>query len=436
MRSRCLLMVLLVILSMSCQREVRIENTSIVHSEIEAVSPYAVSVDEALNALTEFLNGVEDYATRSSERTVKKVTPIKAVEIAPQTRTADIEDVDNLLYVVEFEGGAGSAILGADKRVEPIYAVFDETVVSNDDFVRALDGTEFGDDIVAFNVNLIANAALDGLSSLTPAPNEDLKSDFYDNITETVVYSDVAPMIPTKWGQYEPYNNEFPMETDDQGEFKPVAGCVTIAIGQLLAYLQPSSTIRLSGRTHTYSDVAQFVHNNNITDDDLIEKLGEYIYDLAEEMNPDYERDGTGISMYQAAQMLRQAGFSNVMQKNLDDDLIYEMVEDGRPVVICAYEADGEGHAWLIDGRYLANVNVYKATYVNGIIVSKEFLWSHLDNFVHCNFGWYGLSDGYYNYNIYNTLLRKGYEPDYGDGSLVEEGSIYNQDFTIIKYSI
>ena len=201
MRSCYLLMMSLVILSISCQKEVRIENTSIVQSEIEVVSPYAVSIDEALNTLTEFLNGIEDSETRSSVRTVGKVTPIKAVELAPQTRTSNIDGVDNLLYIVEFEGDAGSAVLGADKRVEPIYAVFDETVVTNDDFVRTLDKTEFGDDIVAFNINLIANAALYELSTASLFPDEDLNSDYYDNIAETIVYSYIAPLIPTKWGQ-------------------------------------------------------------------------------------------------------------------------------------------------------------------------------------------------------------------------------------------
>lgn len=436
MRSCYLLMMSLVILSISCQKEVRIENTSIVQSEIEVVSPYAVSIDEALNTLTEFLNGIEDSETRSSVRTVGKVTPIKAVELAPQTRTSNIDGVDNLLYIVEFEGDAGSAVLGADKRVEPIYAVFDETVVTNDDFVRALDKTEFGDDTVAFNINLIANAALYELSTASLFPDEDLNSDYYDNIAETIVYSYIAPLIPTKWGQREPYNNKFPLETDGQGEFKPAAGCVTIAVGQLLACLKPSSTIRLNGRTHTYSDVAQFVYGNNITDGVLIDKLGMYIYDLAEEMNPDYKRDGTYITTYQAAQMLRQAGLSNVIQKNLNEDLIYEMVEDEKPVVIRANNHEEEGHMWLIDGRYYAHKNVYKATYVNGIIVSKEFLWAYLYNFVHCNFGWDGVSDGYYNYNIYNTSQRIGCDPSYGDGQLTTNGPIYDHDFKIIKYNI
>ncbi len=124
---------------------------------------YAVSVDDALRALDNELSILYDEdETRTSPRRryVRNISSIGLGDIVPATRSVDIpDDVEDLLYVVEFADGCGSAVLGADKRVESVLAVLDETVLTAEDFT-ALASEADADDLRSFVVSLIANGAV------------------------------------------------------------------------------------------------------------------------------------------------------------------------------------------------------------------------------------------------------------------------------------
>ena len=78
---------------------------------------------EAIDAPAE-----DGAATRSGGvRRVKSVTTVSPEVLNPGgTRSEATADVEELLYIVNFENEAGYAILGADDRLEPVYAVVDE----------------------------------------------------------------------------------------------------------------------------------------------------------------------------------------------------------------------------------------------------------------------------------------------------------------------
>ncbi len=54
------------------------------------------------------------------------------------TRSEATADVEDLLYIVNFENEAGYAILGADDRLEPVYAVVDEGSLTTEEFRYAV----------------------------------------------------------------------------------------------------------------------------------------------------------------------------------------------------------------------------------------------------------------------------------------------------------
>lgn len=98
-----------------------------------AEKPHAVPVEQALEELQSVLEEIdipaEDGAvTRSGGiRRVKNVTTVSPEVLNPDgTRSEATADVEDLLYIVNFENEAGYAILGADDRLEPVYAVVDE----------------------------------------------------------------------------------------------------------------------------------------------------------------------------------------------------------------------------------------------------------------------------------------------------------------------
>ena len=72
-------------------------------------------------------------------RRVKSVTTVSPEALSPGgTRSEATADVEDLLYIVNFENEAGYAILGADDRLEPVYAVVDEGSLTTEEFRYAV----------------------------------------------------------------------------------------------------------------------------------------------------------------------------------------------------------------------------------------------------------------------------------------------------------
>lgn len=448
MKRLLLLLIAVGVVVVSCQKDVVYSKIPEKESSNEAqTSPYAVSEEKAISRLESELALFKGEETRASNRSVRTIKPIKFSDIAPATRSSDI-DVDNLLYIVEFEDGQGSAILGADERVEPIYAILDESVLTEEDFENATNG-ENRDNISTFTAGLIAQSAINSVSTYALLPDQEI-TPFYEivEVKDTIVY--IPPMLSTKWGQNSPYNDEFPM-TDDNSMYyyKPYAGCGAISVAQILTYHQVSPSVKINNRIHLYSDVSRFnIYNDyQLIDDYYKTRLGYFIYDIAVDMNSVYKPNGTSTYKSDAARLFRNTGFKNVVIKNgVDEDIINEMLSDDKPVWIRGdddfgtpdNDDDDKGHAWIIDGRRFTQTTIYKVTTLDGQLISREYVRSYWTNYIHCNFGWDGDCDGYYNYNTFDVTKRKYgdmLEQDYGDVSDISN-YIFDTDLAFIKYDI
>ncbi len=110
---------------------------------------HVVPVEQALEDLQGLLEAIDapaedGAATRSGGvRRVKSVTTVSPEALNPgSTRSEATADVEDLLYIVNFENAAGYAILGADDRLEPVYAVVDEGSLTTEDFRYAVTVTD------------------------------------------------------------------------------------------------------------------------------------------------------------------------------------------------------------------------------------------------------------------------------------------------------
>ena len=90
------------------------ENNNTIHNE----PPTRVSLAEALKRADRMLEKIGDPSTRSSTRTVKSVQFIGG----SGTRA---EDDAPMYYVVNYENEGGFAVLGADTRLDGVYAISD-----------------------------------------------------------------------------------------------------------------------------------------------------------------------------------------------------------------------------------------------------------------------------------------------------------------------
>lgn len=199
----------------------------------------------------------------------------------------------------------------------------------------------------------------------------------------------IAPMVKTLWGQFAPYNDMCP-EVNGQ---RSVTGCTATAVAQVMAYFHWPKQAKGTGYAQ-YGGRRYKLDLNKIRID-------------YKKMTTIYNQKSTAAQKRAVASLMRAAGFGvdmsysptgssswvevsemvnhfdykptarNIRRSSYSDmdwdNMIYESIADGSPVIYCGFAPDGYsgGHAFIIDGY-------------QGL------------GYFHVNFGWSGSGDGYY----------------------------------------
>ena len=299
MKRLCLFLSLFALL-LSCAKD---EGVGIENQPQPEEFTYKVSVDQALKSLDIALANI-DGETRSAKRSVKSIERVKASQVMDLTRSADIPQLEDLLYVVSFGEGQGSAVLGADKRVSPVLAIFDETVFEAEDFNRPETRSEVADEseirdveteeeleefvagmIVAGAVGEVSSRAGGDFGNLPITPITLMRRD----TVVTTLYKR-APMLETKWHQKSPYNDYCPYTNEG---VKKAAGCSTIAAAQFLTYFQAPNPNTINNVSFIWSLINQNKYEN--TPSLMAQReVALYIYNVGIAMGVDYPNLNTG----------------------------------------------------------------------------------------------------------------------------------------------
>ena len=209
---------------------------------------------------------------------------------------------------------------------------------------------------------------------------------------EEEAYPTIAPLLgETVWGQGEPFNNKCP---EINGE-RAVTGCVATALSQIMyAHKYPtkgtgshSYTTETEGLTvsanfgNTTYDWANMIPNYKgsytTTQANAVATLMHHV-GVAADM--DYTVDGSGaVSSIALAALTKYFGYDkaiNVLPKDFmtEDGLLQAIATDlqtGRPIYVSGSTVNQEGHAFVCDGM-------------------------KSDGYLHINWGWYGLANGYF----------------------------------------
>ena len=223
----------------------------------------------------------------------------------------------------------------------------------------------------------------------------------------------IAPLIQTKWSQDYPFNKMCPdkngldwrdegfdiahLMTDDQNYYHCVTGCVATAMAQVMYYYKYPDDCGAIPQYETFSnswnmkalpattfkwDKMKKEYKGNETDEsaDAVAELFRYC-GQAVEMDYDLGGSSASVSPYHMAHYF---GFGknakDVQRYNFSltdwEHMIYEEVYNGRPVLYGGSSNTG-GHMFIVDG--------YDE---NGLF--------------HMNWGWGGMSDGYYVLSLAN----------------------------------
>ena len=385
-----------------------------------------IPVAEAVAALNRFLD-TTDPVTRGGRRTIASIDRVSAADMFPAaTRSDEMPEAGDLLYVVNFSGDEGYAILGADSRLDTVLIVgdkgnFDPSLFDSPEAESLLPGNN-----------------PDSLPGCMPDPEQETEPTLYDLYSEEYdeyylgssdtgneglivdLLSDytqrqiiwvgnreeyngwhggggivnVEPLLKTCWHQGYPYNSHFHFapasDKDRAGEQRP-AGCTTIAAAQILVCRKDLDLTAKFGITGTtWEDMEGFIVKGNPNTSELShqEDIASMAKHIADGIGVKYNYNGSGGIFALPAKVkkyLERLGYDVDKYEGFDKDIQHHIVrslDKGRPVFIGALAPNCNGHAWVIDG---CKYHYESETYFN-----------------HCNFGWKGgSSNGWYYYNLF-----------------------------------
>ena len=210
--------------------------------------------------------------------------------------------------------------------------------------------------------------------------------------------SRIAPLLTSKWGQGDPYNQQTPSVLGNQC----VTGCVATAMAQVMYYwykkegfeaslendipanfgvfpilggLMAPKTFDWANITENYYSYSTTTEENAVAE--LMKYCGysvkmDYGFNISNALGLNISTALTGYFGYQTAQFAHQDQYSYEDWQQV----IYTDLAAGRPVVLGASTTDC-GHEFVCDGY-------------------------DEDDYYHINWGWYGQSDGYFKLALCN----------------------------------
>ena len=260
-------------------------------------------------------------------------------------------------------------------------------IISNDDRFEGILGYSDSGQIDADNIPENLRWWLSTYESQCPQTEE-------SNVRTVALnnHSPISPMITTKWNQNAPYN----LQTPVKGGRRTVTGCVATAMAQLMYYMRCPDGIMPQDL---------LIHNNEVLPSTT------FNWDIIKE---EYSEDDSDESAQEVAKLMRYAGYSCKTSYGIDesiasyinatealrtrfglskttdivyrsaytasewDDIIYQELAKGRPIMYNGSNSNDKGHAFICDG--------YDG---NGLY--------------HFNWGWGGTGDGFFRLSLIDT---------------------------------
>lgn len=432
-----------------------------------------ISVDEALDNMNAFLNVVN---TKNGTRVSNK--QIANIWVAGQDAVTRGETrSDSILYIVNFENDRGFAILAADERIpDPVIAYAESgnlnswtpTLIPDTIQDPLLNGKYFLDEddyyAGANNMNAFINDlviknieeklwTVDGDND-KQEERELLYSSYGKRVLSTSVTYDTivgaqrGPLVYNKWHQNEPFYNKTPWQ-GLRPKTRAPAGCVAVALGQLMATNQKPINPTFNGNPCNWATINSVCNSTNYEDyyyvpsDAGISQVTDLMIDIGKHENAwmHYYKEYSYATATGAARALRNYGYTNVhkyLGYSDNESRIYSMLNNNKPVFILAFDKRTgceNAHAWLIDGYRNLNCN-RNITYQLADGTTELYTITRTTKYMHCNWGWRGHGDGYYSAGVFNLSKREDYDPDMDSQTEGDNSLNHTWWFRIVTYNL
>ena len=409
------------LLCLSCQKEEVVAPMDVATTKSENVQKGKtayVSFKDAIQIATEATAMLDEGATTRSA--VKRRVDLSKVKyhVTPQTRSG--EGGDTLYYVVNYADSAGFALVSTSRADgDPLIAVTEQG-----NFTPGEETGNPGFDMYISLLNDRPSPKPEGPTSPIDTTNHGPNMiEDYDYIeTYLLDYTQITPLVETKWGQESPYNMFcFTEQTREQAK----AGCLPIAMAQIMSYYEYPVSYN---RTHDESNVVVATNWSNIKQHLILNyttchdhtDMAHLIKELGYRMGTDYGVDNSSTSPFFASFAFANLGYTLRELQSYDFVPVKNDLDNYRPVLMTGVDPDQSAHAWVIDGYRSYKHMVYHYTlWSDG---SKDLFDTEIvnTNYVHINWGWNSQCDGYFTEGVF-----KNKEPIELDSNLTI-GETYN----------
>ncbi|MBE6177598.1 MAG: hypothetical protein E7149_03725 [Rikenellaceae bacterium] len=396
---------------MACQKE---DNVCLFNANEHSPITKNISIEEAIQIAKEGALMLED----SLFTRFHNVRSVDCKNIKPYIKAATRadEEVDTLFYVVNYADSAGFALVSTSRiHGDPLLAVTEQGSYT------PFESTE--NDGFNYYIDMLASGCEGVTESELQIPVIDTTFHGFGPFEE-LTYSDwdtYGPYIDVKWGQSPIYNRYCYVEGNESIQSK--AGCVAVAIGQIMTYHQhPSSYVitfdetsrwGLQGTTQTpnWSAINQHrsvCYNAYCSIDEDIARL---LREIGERANMNYYSGHAGSNIVGAQSCFANMGYQTPQKQAYNRDVICSELALNRPVFLSGFETGGNnGHAWVIDG-YKSRTKIYRTYYIQADGSELNWIYDETEyTYFHFNWGWHGDCNGYFQAGVFDT--QEGFEYD------------------------
>jgi len=375
---------------------------------------------------------------------------------------------DSLLYIVDFENNAGCAVLAADRRIkDKILAIIESGSFNNMDSTMfpptykqgmyadselmkgfSLYNADVDDYYVAGEFSPLYFCDNFAKYCLTqcddPDPSTIPPSDPHESIKYVVgewqTKEKIAPMLTTVWHQNSPFNDNAPMLNWafwQKWKKRSPAGCFPIAIAQIIAYHEMMS--ECNGYKLNWKSIKKNLYVNNKPDEEGAsyedKRAVAYLLQfLSISCRAKHTPDFTFVFPHNARKTMEFVYGNAATHCSYDNGVVYNMLKNKKPALVCAISKIVDGHAWVVDGYLHRAQPVICIRNCDG---KERRDTTYRDQYlVHCNWGWKGLCNGYYSQGIFN--LKNGavaVEKNNGESENDKSNNNFNWFLRVISYA-
>lgn len=288
---------------------------------------------------------------------------------------------DTLLYIVNFSNENGSVIVSDNDKFKGVVAVIDEGNIDPKESIDVPGITFFMESFRESLKNNMINQTTDFADIAEYLPQNDIAAEADTSVWTTSQL--ISPLLITRWGQGNPYNKYCFTPNGSQA----MAGCVPIAIAQLLTYYKHPK--RILDYTVQWEHLG-FSYPSSLNQ---AENVGKFVSAIGRYVHSDYGEESTGTNSDSIAIFLHDHGFEATASSGFSNEMAVHNLKEYGPFIAGGMNYMFSGHGWVIDGVHIQIKNH-----------AVRFLF-------HCNWGWNGKYNGYFLSSAFDPYCD-GINPD------------------------